>query len=317
MLNRRYLRIKILQALYAWYQQEGNDLQKSEREIQKSINQVYDLYFYMLLLVEDVFDSAQDLIETKKGKILATQADLNPNLHFVENKAFAKIINNEEYRRAIDTRKLSWELDSDNVRKLYRQIESSDLYKKYMEKEEDTFKNDKSFLIKMYEEFFVDNSIFEQIIEEKSMYWSIDLEVVHIAIVKTFQKLKDRHTPIDSILPQLYKDKEEDIKFMRELLRKTLRFDEEYADLIGKQISNWEVDRLAQIDIIFMKMALCEFEHFPSIPIKVSMNEYIDLSKFFSTPRSKGFINGVLDKIVLKWKSEGRIRKSGRGLIEQ
>ncbi len=316
MLNRRYLRVKVLQALYAWNQQGLDDLPKAERELDKSIKQVYDLYLSMLLLVEEVFTSAQNLIETKKEKILATDEDLNPNLHFVENKAFQKISDNFEYRRGIETRKLSWDLDSDNVRKLFRQIEASAIYKTYMEKEEDTFKKDKEFLLKMYERFFVDNEVFDQLIEEQNMYWAIDLEVVHISIIKTFQKLKDRHTVNDHVLADLFKDQEEDTKFMKELLRKSLRFDKEYASLIEKQTKNWDVDRLAQLDIILMKMALCEFEHFSNIPVKVSMNEYIDLSKNFSTPRSKGFINGVLDKIVAKWKGEGRINKTGRGLIE-
>jgi len=316
MLNRRYLRVKILQALYAWIQSGSEDLPKAEREMQKSVNQVYDLYFSMLLLVEEVFTSAQNLIEVKKEKILPTAEDLNPNLHFVQNKAVEKIVNNTEYRRGIETRKLSWDLNSENVRKLFRQIEASKLYKNYMEKEEDTFKNDKSFLIKIYEEFFVDNEVFAQLLEEQNMYWVIDLEIVNIAIVKTLQRLKERHTHSDHILADLFKDKEEDTKFMRELFRKTLSFDKDYTDLIEKQISNWDIDRLAQIDIILLKMALCEFEHFAGIPVKVSMNEYIDLSKNFSTPRSKGFINGVLDKIVAKWKDEGRINKTGRGLIE-
>ena len=186
MLNRRYLRVKVLQALYAWNQHGLDDLPKAERELDKSIKQVYDLYLSMLLLVEEVFTSAQNLIETKKEKILATDEDLNPNLHFVENKAFHKISDNVEYRRGIETRKLSWDLDSDNVRKLFRQIEASAIYKTYMEKEEDTFKKDKEFLLKMYERFFVDNEVFDQLIEEQNMYWTIDLEVVHISIIKTF-----------------------------------------------------------------------------------------------------------------------------------
>ncbi len=316
MLNRRYLRVKILQALYAWKQQDADDLPKAERELQKSTNQVHDLYFSMLLLVEEVFTSAQNLIETKREKILATEEDLNPNLHFVENKALKKITENVEYRRGIETRKLTWDIDSDNVRKLFRQIEASSMYKSYMEKEEDTFKNDKAFIIKMYERFFVDNEVFEQLLEEQNMYWAIDLEIVNIAIVKTFQRLKERFTQTDHVLADLFKDREEDLKFMKELMRKSIKFDEDYNSLVEKQISNWDIDRLAQIDIILLKMAMCEFEHFPGIPVKVSMNEYIDLSKNFSTPRSKGFINGVLDKIVAKWKDEGRIAKTGRGLIE-
>ncbi|UTW61296.1 transcription antitermination factor NusB [bacterium SCSIO 12741] len=316
MLNRRFFRIKVLQSLYAWFQSEDNDLVPVEKELFKSVNKVEELYLLMLLLVVDVMDSARNLIETKKEKILATQEDLNPNLHFVENKAFRLLEDNVAFKRAIDTRKLSWGIHSDNVRKLYRQIEASRLYEEYMTKEEDTFKNDRAFLVKVYERFFVDNEIFEQLVEEQSIFWPVDLELVHLNIIKTLQRLKASQDVNSKVLLDLYRDQEDDTKFVKNLLRKTLSSNEEYSELIASQTRNWEVDRLAKLDIILMKMALCEIDHMPTIPVKVTLNEYIDLSKYFSTPKSKGFINGVLDKIVNSWKAEGRIVKQGRGLVE-
>jgi N utilization substance protein B len=316
MLNRRYLRIKVLQALYAWFQADQEDLPKSEKEMLKSISKVYDLYIWMLLLVVEVADSARDLIETKKQKNFATEEDLNPNLHFVENKAILLLENNEEFKRAVDTRKLSWKIHSDVVRKLFRKIEASPQYEEYMAVEEAGLKKDKAFIANIYSKFIADNEIVEQLIEEQSIYWPIDLELVNLSVVKTFEKMKLAQDQNSHILQDLFRDKEDDLKFTKELLRKTLLNNKEYGGIIAEYTKNWEVDRLAKIDIILMKMAMAEFEHFSTIPVKVTMNEYIDLSKYFSTPKSKNFINGILDKIVADWKKSGKLEKTGRGLIE-
>lgn len=316
MLNRRYLRIKVLQTLYAWFQSDSDDLAKAEKEMFKSINQVYDLYLLMLLLVVDVFDSGRDLIETKKKKKLATDADLNPNMHFANNKAICLLEDNVEFKRGIEAKKLNWAIHSDVVRKLYRTVESSPEYAKYMEVEESGLKKDKGFIVEIYRKYFCDNEIFEQLIEERSIYWPLDLDLVHMAVMKTFEKMKLVQDQNSKILLDIYRDKEDDVTFVKELLRKSLVKNPEYSEVVAKYTSNWEVDRLATIDTILIKMALTELENMKTIPIKVSMNEYIDLSKYFSTPKSKNFINGILDRVVSDWKKEGRIQKVGAGLIE-
>ena len=316
MLNRRYLRIKVLQALYSWFQADNDDLVKTEKEMLASIDKVYDLYLLMLLVVIELVDSAEKLMESNKLKNFATDEELSPNLHFIENKAVKLLRNNVEFNRHISAKRINWAIHSDVIRKLYRKIEADDLFKKYMLVEESGLKKDKAYVVDMYEKFVVNNEFFEQIAEEESIYWSLDLELVHVNVMKTFEKMKVVQDGNSKVLLDVFRDKEDDIKFTKELLRKSLVNNKEYSDLIEKYTTNWEVDRLAKIDIILLKLAMTELDHMPTIPVKVSMNEYIDLSKHFSTPKSKNFINGVLDHVVADWKEEGRLSKSGRGLME-
>lgn len=315
MLNRRYLRIKVLQALYSWFQADNDDLPKAEKEMLDSISKVYDLYLLMLLLVIEVVDSAESLMETQKLKNFATDEELDPNLHFIENKAVNLLRNNVEFGRAIVAKRINWGIHSDVIRKLYVNIEKSDLYKKYMLVEESGLKKDKAFIIEMYEKFISENEFFNQIIEEESIYWSLDLELVHLNVMKTFEKMKLVQDVNSKVLLEVFRDKEDDLKFTNELLRKSLVNNKEYSEIIEKFTKNWEVDRLAKIDVILLKLAMTELDHMPNIPVKVTMNEYIDLSKYFSTPKSKSFINGVLDRVVSEWRESGRLEKSGRGLI--
>lgn len=313
MLNRRYLRIKVLQTLYSWFQSDSNDLALAEKEMFASINKVYDLYVYMLLLTVEIVDSARNLAETKKEKYFVSEEEKNPNTHFTQNKAIVKLEENSAFKNYVSSKKLNWSMHSDNVRKVFRTIEKSREYEKYMLKEESTFKEDRNFIADIYEKYIAGNEVFEHIAEDQNMYWAQDLELVDVNVIKTFQKMKEGSS---EVLLSLYKDREDDMRFVKNLLRNTLAQNVEYGDLIASFTKNWEVDRLAKIDIMLMKMAVCEMEHFSTIPIKVTLNEYIDLSKFFSTPKSKGFINGVLDKILAKWQEEGKIQKRGRGLIQ-
>ena len=281
-----------------------------------SIDKVYDLYLLMLLLVIELVDSAEKLMETKKIKNFATDEELNPNLHFIENKAVKLLRDNVEFNRHLSTKRINWGIHSDVIRKLFVKISDSELFKKYMLVEESGLKKDKAFIIDIYEKFICDNEFFEQIAEEESIYWSLDLELVNLNVIKTFEKMKLVQDGNSKILLDVFRDKEDDLKFTKELLRKSLVNNKEYSDLIQKYTMNWEVDRLAKIDIILLKLAMTELDHMSTIPVKVSMNEYIDLSKHFSTPKSKNFINGVLDRVVADWKAEGRLSKTGRGLME-
>tara|TARA_B110000046_G_C12961488_1_gene384771 strand:+ start:17 stop:781 length:765 start_codon:yes stop_codon:yes gene_type:complete len=254
-------------------------------------------------------------METQKLKNFATDEELDPNLHFIENKAVNLLRNNVEFGRAIVAKRINWGIHSDVIRKLYVNIEKSDLYKKYMLVEESGLKKDKAFIIEMYEKFISENEFFNQIIEEESIYWSLDLELVHLNVMKTFEKMKLVQDVNSKVLLEVFRDKEDDLKFTNELLRKSLVNNKEYSEIIEKFTKNWEVDRLAKIDVILLKLAMTELDHMPNIPVKVTMNEYIDLSKYFSTPKSKSFINGVLDRVVSEWRESGRLEKSGRGLM--
>ena len=179
-----------------------------------------------------------------------------------------------------------------------------------------SFEEDKAFIIDVYNKFIAEYEIIEHFAEEKSIYWINDLELVNINIIKTYEAIPENTDAFSNIMLQLFKDREDDIDFIKKLYREVLKNSTEYMDLIATRTTNWEVDRLAVIDVILMKMAIAELEHFNSIPVKVTLNEYIDLSKVFSTPKSKVFINGILDKLVVDLKATNRLNKAGRGLME-
>ncbi|MEM9023000.1 MAG: transcription antitermination factor NusB [Bacteroidota bacterium] len=315
MLNRRYLRVKVFQALYAFFQTEDADLLRGEKEMFKSIDRIYDLYLYWLWLVVEVVDAGRKSLESAREKRLPTEADLNPNTRFVDNRLVHAIESNTEFRKMVDRRKVSWHSEYENVRKLFRKIRDTEAFERYMHSEEGDFEQDREFILSMFNSHIGTFEIFHHYLEEKSIYWYDDLALAAATAIKTMQHIRPNANETSKWMPALYKDAEDDRSFVKELFRKTIRNSEDYAALISQKTQNWEVERIALLDVILMKMALCEFEHFSTIPVKVSLNEYIELAKSYSTPKSKVFINGILDKLLIDMKADGRIRKTGRGLI--
>ncbi|WP_290478080.1 MULTISPECIES: transcription antitermination factor NusB [unclassified Leeuwenhoekiella] len=315
MLNRRHIRIKVMQALYALSQAEQPDLQKEEKFLNTSTAQMYDLYLVLVDLLTEIHAHAKDILERSQQKILATEEDRNPNLRFVNNEILVRLSENETLQGSLKKAKLkNWRLDNEYVVLIYDELIKSDLYDAYMSQEETDFKKDRQFVIDMFTEFVAPNDKLYDYLEDYRLTWLDDLPVVNTTLVKRLGKLKP-NSPESTILPKLYKD-EEDRDFARDLLRRTAHNDEEYeAEILGNT-PNWDQDRIAVLDKILIKMALCEFLRFPSIPIKVSINEYLELSKEYSTPKSSIFVNGVLDRLVKKYKQEGRLNKAGRGLME-
>ena len=316
MLNRRYLRVKVFQTLYSYFSSDSAELVKMEKEMLKSIDKIYDLYLYMFLLLSEVATAGRRKIEQDKSKRLPTEEDLNPNLRFVENRVILQLEENIIFQRLIDTKKISWHGEEENIRKLFRQIREDEEYAAYMNSPKNGFEEDKQFVIRIFKKHIAEFELLHAFLEEKSIYWMDDLPLVCINLVKNLQSFREKDTQHDDVLFKLWKDREDDLAFVKKLLRKTASNNKEYAQLIADKTKNWEVDRIAVLDVILMKMAVTEFEHFDSIPVKVSLNEYIELSKNYSTPKSKVFINGILDKLVIDLKSQKRIRKTGRGLIE-
>jgi len=316
MLNRRFLRVKVLQALYAFFQTSDNDLTVVEKNLFQSIDRLYDLYLYRISLLLSILQAARLNMEKNKAKKLPSEEDLNPNMRFVENKALLILDNNAELKSLLEKKKIDWSVHFDDIKKLWRKIKDSDEYDRYMNQPANDFNIDKKFLNRLYETFIQDETLFEHLLHEQSIYWYTDMEVVDINISKTINGFDDSIKPFHTVVLDLYKDEQDDRKFVQELLRKTILFEAEYNTIISDKTKNWELDRIALMDIIIMKMGFCELEHFENIPVKVTMNEYIELSKNFSTPKSKNFINGILDKVVQEWKAEKRIQKSGRGLVE-
>ena len=311
MLNRRYLRIKTMQTLYSYFQQDKADIGFYEKELFKSLDKIYDLYIYILVLFTDIHHTAHLVLEENKNKRLPSKEDLEPNLKFIENALLVSLSNSDELKREVNKRKISWQNDFDLVRKLYSELRATDLYKEYMAAPGRSVKEDKQFLVSVATEFLYEHELLNHLFEEKNMHWADDTFGAFSMVSRTFEAYNNSLN-----LQPLYKDMEDDQKFISTLFRKTIAGNKEYETLIDLKTKNWELDRIASMDVLLMKMAIAEFINVSNVPVKVSLNEYIDISKEYSTPNSKTFINGVLDKIIADLKRDNKIQKTGRGLME-
>lgn len=314
MLNRRHLRIKVLQALYAFFQSEEENYGRTEKEMLNSIDRIYDLYLFLLLSFEEVKIVAEQRIEDNKGKLRPTEEDKNPNLKFVSNRIFKALEDSKHLRHLSQENKVSWIGDANRemFRKIFNQLREEELFISYMNSEEDSLESDLQYAIAMFKNDIANSPLIYHYFEEKSISWLDDIDLACSMVIKTIKGIREGENV--EVLP-LYKDPEDEIPFVKTLLRKTIANDNENLELIDKLTSNWELDRIAKMDIILMKMAITEFQEFKEIPTKVTLNEYIEISKFYSTPKSNGFINGVLDKAIEALTADGKIKKVGRGLI--
>jgi N utilization substance protein B len=313
MLNRRYLRIKVLQTLYSFFQDDEKNINIRERELLTSIDKIYELYVYLFLLLKEIKTNNEKLIEERRKKRLPTSEDINPNLKFLNNRILLKIENSAALAKEKGTRKIGWAADEDStLKKFYQIIVASPEYIAYMANEESTFDSDKQLIISIYKKYISENDLLKQHLTEKNMHWASDYMLANICIIKTIESIKEDE---ELELMPLYKA-EEDRDFMLELFRKTILDDSSNLALIGEKIANWEPERIASMDLLLMKMAITEVMNFPGIPVKVTLNEYIEISKLFSSPKSNTFINGILDAIVKDLRSQNKVVKVGRGLIE-
>lgn len=313
MLNRRYLRIKVLQALYSFFHDEDKNIARKEKELLKSIDNIYDLYIYLLLLFKEIRLNAERLIEERKKKRLPTPEDLNPNLRFINNPLLLAIANSEALAKEKNNRKLGWTSEEDPlVKELYTKIVASPEYTTYMADTEMSFEKEKKFMTVIYKKLLSENESLKHHLFEKNIHWASDYMLANICIVKTLESITEAG---ELTLMPLYKA-DDDKDFMIELFRKTILSDTDNIKLIGEKISNWEPDRIASMDFILMKMAITEVMNFKLIPVKVTLNEYIEISKLYSSPRSNTFINGILDAIVKDLKKQNKLAKTGRGLME-
>ncbi len=320
MLYRRHLRIQALQALYAYFTGSVNDLVKGEKELLKSVNQIYELFVWQLSFIVEIKRFAEYRIEENKKKFYPTEEDLNPNLKFVENKAINYVENNRDFRKKEELFKIRWTDDEKEIiRKFYMEMRESDYYKKYMANPKRSFNEDKLFVIKMVDLQLSNYDLLKSFYEEKSIYFAGNYDLVNILLIKFFDSLTTKHNEF-SPLPGIYKTENaqvnDDKEFLKTLYRKVIVNSEEYDEILKKRTNNWEYDRIPLMDLILLKMAIVELTEMPLIPVKVTMNEYIELAKYFSTPKSKTFVNGVLDKLIRDFNEEGKIKKTGRGLIQ-
>lgn len=313
MISRRQLRIKALQTLYAYYKAGSEEMSRSEKELHFNIDKAYALYHYLLLLVIDVVLYAESRIELARNKRIPTQEDLNPNTRFIDNRLVEQLRNNAWLLRYVEQNKLNWANHPDLVREIHKQLIQDEEYIRYMSAEDNSYADDKRIITHMYTHIIFPSELLESILEEQSIYWNDDLEFITSMIVKTFRKFKQEDGP-DKTLLELYKN-QEDREYVIKLFRLSILHRDEYVEYIKQNTRNWDLDRIAFMDILIMQMALAELVGFPSIPTKVTLNEYLEISKFYSTSKSNVFINGVLDKVVMQLKEEGKVVKSGRGLI--
>jgi N utilization substance protein B len=314
MLNRRHIRIKVMQTLYASRGSESDDIKISERFLLQSLESMYDLFIAQLSLLIEVQNKSIDILDKTQKKLLATKEEKNPNSKFINNKVLVLLSSNESLSDAIEDQKENpWYLDFEYVDILFKSVLKSDIYKEYMSTTTSTFKEDKAFVIDLFTEIIAPNDKLYDYFEDKRLTWLDDLPVVNTAILKILKKVK-ASSDGKFFTPKLFKDTE-DREFGVNLLKKTILNQAKFGEEIGAKTKNWDADRITQIDSILMQMAICEFQKFPSIPVKVTINEYLEIAKEYSTPKSSNFINGILDKIVKGYTEEGTLNKIGRGLM--
>lgn len=312
MISRRLLRIKAMKALYAHLKSESDSLAASERSFVTSIDKTYDLYFHMLSLIVEIARYAENRQEMAKQKKLPTYEDLNPNRKFVENSVIALIADSDSVNDYVAAHKLSWAQYPELIKTLFAQLEQSDYYKRYMLSEERSFREDLALVRDFYTTELEDSEALEDVLDEQSILWNDDLGFALIMVERTLSNMRPTHQEVKVV--QKFKS-EDDLTFAKELFTKAAINFAENTTLIEKFMSNWDVERIAFMDNVILALAVTELTSFPSIPVKVTLDEYIEISKYYSTPGSSNFINGILDRVVAHLNAEGRIKKSGRGLL--
>jgi len=313
MISRRLLRVKILQILFAYYKSENESLSNVEKELLHSINKAYDLYHYLLLLPIELADYAEGKIQLAKQKHLASPEDLNPNTRFIDNSIIKLIRENDALKEYTEKNKISWGLYPDLIRNLYTKASAADYFQAYMNAPSSSFNDDKQLVINLLSRELEDFDDFYHLLEEQSIYWNDDLEFMLSMVVKTLKKFCETQPASTPLFPMYRSNDDED--YIKRLLRKVIQNHEENVKLIEEYTKNWDVERIASMDILIMELALTEIKEFPSIPVKVSFNEYIEIAKYYSTDQSSTFINGVLDKVIQTLRKQKAFSKQGRGLI--
>lgn len=310
MISRRLLRIKVLHILYAHFLSDNQQVEKSEKELFYSIQKTYELYHYLLLLICDIVSFAKSRIDLARQKQIPTQEDLNPNTQFVDNKLVKQISVNKQlnnFIRQLKDNKISWVNHPELIKKLLFNIKDSKLYHNYINSDSKSYEADKQIIINILKNEIANFELLYQILEEESIYWNDDVEFVISMIINTIKNFKEEDNENARLMP-LYKHKE-DKDFVKTLLRTAILKSKEYKELIDNYAKNWDIKRIALVDKLIMQLAIAEILEISSIPIRVSFNEYIEISKFYSTNKSSTFINGILDKIISSLKKDNKIKK--------
>jgi N utilization substance protein B len=320
MLSRRHIRIKVLQALYAYTQSNIGNSTHGEKQLLKHFEKVYDLFIYQLSLLVEIRAFAEERMTEAKKKYYPTEEELNPIEKFIRNPLLVQLAENNDLEKKAEALHINWKSEKELVLKLYNQIRETEVYKEYLASDDAGYKADKRVIENLFEEVLIPNEALHFYFEELNLNWTDDYFLVAQLVLMTMSSYKVSWNE-NRAMPTLFKDEldedgGQDLIFARELFKKTIQYSDEFLEIIKPKIVNWEIDRVALMDLLILKMALVELIEMPSIPVKVTMNEFIEISKYFSTPKSKIFINGILDSLIVELKASGKIEKAGRGLVE-
>ena len=315
MLNRRHLRIKALQNIFAWHMADKKDIKGDLKTLMQSIDSVYEMYIWMLSLMVEVTEFTANDAAERANKFIKTAEDINPNMKLLHNKFSVLMQQNPEYVSAVKKYKVDWGFDPEIRKTVYNSLKASKEYADYLADPNESLESSKDIIKYIFRKIILKNQAILQVFEEKFINWQVDHEVMKGMVAKTLKNFTSED-PFKNKLTEISADWVEDSKFVQDLFVHTLQNDAKYQEMIADRTKNWESERIALMDTILMKMAICELLNFPSIPVKVTINEYLELSKDYSTPKSKSFINGILDKILGDLKKNNTIKKIGRGLIE-
>lgn len=312
MLNRRHIRVKVMQSIYAMHQSKSDNLEKEEKFLFYSVENIQDLYLIMLSSLIEIKKTEEVFLDKSSKKHLVTAEERNPNKKFINNLVFELLSESNALSIALENRKINnWELNDDYIQILLQEIKQSEFYAKYMTNRVNNFEEDKQFVLDVFTEIIAPNEKLYEYLEDNKLTWIDDIPLVNTEIIKQLKAIKEN---AEIKIPKLYKDAE-DKDFVRDLFRKTVLNESELAKEYIDKTPNWDTERIAEIDTIILKMAICEFLKFPSIPVKVTINEYLELAKEYSTPKSSIFINGILDNLIKEFQTNKKLNKIGRGLM--
>ena len=308
MINRVLIRLKIVQIVYAYYQNGGKNLDTAEKELFFSMSKAYDMYNYLLLLMVEITKQAERKQNAAKSKLLPTAEELYPNTKFINNRFIAQLEVNKQLLEFSETQKKTWENEAEFVKSLCEKIQETDIYKEYMESDTSSYEEDRELWRKLYKRIIFNNDELDQVLEDQSLYWNDDKEIVDTFVLKTIKRFEEVNGAKQELLPEFKDDEDQD--FARRLFRRAILNADYYRHLISENTRNWDLDRVAFMDVIIMQIALAEILSFPNIPVSVSLNEYLEIAKLYSTPKSGSFINGTLDGIVNQLKKENKLTKN-------
>ena len=307
MINRVLIRIRVVQILFSCSQDETTDLRKAENELLFSLQKSYDLYFYLLSLMVELTDAYAQKVDARKAKLLPTEEDMRPNVKLLNNKFIIQLRKNYQLEKYLTDRPFSWYEHDAFLRKILDNILSSDIYKEYVATDSVDYNDDREFWRKIFKHLICTEEDLYTLLEDESLYWNDDIEIIESFVLKTIKRFEEEKEGRQDLLP-MFKD-ESDREFAVKLLRESLFDAKKYRQLIDKYTQNWESERIALMDMVIMQIAIAEIVTFPSIPVSVTLNEYIDIAKSYSTAKSASFINGILDAVVKELKDENVIIK--------